>query len=390
MSGPLSFPQDGYLGVAADFADLYSQHLEPPKEFFYLDMLALTGAALSGRVRVDIALPYQPRLYVNKIARSAWDRKSTSTRLAEQFVRDAFAFNGAGAAGMPEVVLGVGSAEGLAQALLWNKRVVLSCDELRRFEAKAGIQGSALLPMVNELFESNRYQNLTKGQNTKIEDGHFVFVSNSTEETWHGLLNGSEIKDSGFLNRIFLLPGNTNKRISRPTGPATHQIQPLVADLAAKFAALPALNSNGSAPFEVLLPFTSSAETTWDSWYCAVPQLPETARLDTIGPRLMAVLAFVSGKPTIDDDVMRATLALLDFQQQVRVEYAPIIAVNQAASMEEKIRRALKKYGPLNLRKLRRHTNADRVGIQVFWQAMRQLDNFKEIQEVNGKWDLVP
>ena len=106
--------------------------------------------------------------------------------------------------------------------------------------------------------------------------------------------------------------------------------------------------------------------------------------------RLDLVLAFVSGKPTIDDDVMRATLALLDFQQQVRVEYAPIIAVNQAASMEEKIRRALKKYGPLNLRKLRRHTNADRVGIQVFWQAMRQLDNFKEIQEVNGKWDLVP
>jgi len=74
------FPRTGYLGVANDFADLYAQHYEPPKEFFYMDALALIGAAISGRVRVDIGLPCQPRLYICKIARSAWDRKSTSTR----------------------------------------------------------------------------------------------------------------------------------------------------------------------------------------------------------------------------------------------------------------------------------------------------------------------
>jgi len=386
MSCALSFPQDGYLGVAADFADLFAQHYEPPKEFLYVDALAVIGAALSGRVRVDVALPCQPRLYVNKIARSAWDRKSTSTRLAEQFIRDALN----GIAGMPELLRGVGSAEGLAKALMESKRVVLSWDKLRRFEAKAGIQGSALLPMVNELFESNRYQNRTKKQNLRIEDGHFAFVSNSTEETWHGLHNAPEFKDSGFLNRMFLLPGNTNKRISRPTGPATHQIQPLVADLAAKFAALPALSSGGSASSEVVLPFTTSAEAKWDSWYCAVPQLPETARLDTIGPRFMAVLAFVSGKSAIDDDIMRATLALLDFQQRIRVEYAPIVAENQSARMEEKIRRALVKHGPLSVRDLRRNTNADRVGIHLFSQAMQQLDALNEIRKVGDKFELKP
>jgi hypothetical protein len=388
MSCP--FPQDGYLGVAADFADLYCQHYEPPKEFFYIDALAIIGSALSGRVRAEIALPCQPRLYVNKIARSAWDRKSTSTRQAEEFVRDAFAFNGAGAAGMPEVVRGVGSAEGLAQALVWNKRVVLSCDELRRFEAKAGIQGSALLPMVNELFESNRYQNWTKVQNLRIEDGHFAFVSNSTEETWHGLNSAQEFKDSGFLNRVFLLPGNTSKRISRPTGPATHQFQPLVADLAAKFAALPVLNSNGSASSEVVLPFTTSAEATWDSWYGALSQLPETARLDTIGLRLLSLLAFTSGKSAIDDDVVRATLALLEYQRRVREVYVPIIAENPRAKMEQKIRHTLAKHGPLSDRELRRHTNADRAGIEEFRNAIGRLIKAREIDHVGGKWELQP
>jgi len=338
-------------------------------------------------VRADIALPCQPRLYVCKIGRTAWERKSTSKRLGEQFVRDAHN----GLAGMPEVLPGVGSAEGLALALTENKRVVLSFDELRRFEAKVGIQSSALLPMVNELFESNRYQNRTKEHDLKIEDGHLAFLSNSTEETWQGLQNAAEFKDIGFLNRMFLVTGYTSKRVPRPSGPTPQQLQPLVTDLAAKFAALPALNADGSASAEVVLPFTSSAQSAWDSWYCSLEPSPETARLDTIGLRLLALLAFVSGKVDIDDDVMRATLALLDYQQQVRVVYAPIVAENLSAKMEEKIRRALRKHSPLTERDLRRNTNAHRSGIVAFGRALANLERAGDIRRTGGKvWELVP
>lgn len=386
MSSSPLFPQAGYIGVLADFADLYAQHYEPPKEFFYVDALALVGAALSGRLRVEIGLPCQPRLYLNKIARSGWDRKSTSTRFAEKFVRKAL---GDGP-GTPEILRGVGSAEGLAKALAESRRIALLSDELRRFEAKAGIQSSALLPMVNELFELNHYQNRTKDQNLTVEDGHLTFISNSTEETWQSLHGASEFADIGFLNRMFLVHGSASKRIARPVSPAAQQVQLLVQNLAAKFAALPQLKPDGTVAREIVLPFTSSAGAAWDRWYCGLPLSAETARLDTIGPRLMAVLAFSAGKPEVDDDVMAATLALLEYQRGVRAACAPIVAENPAAKVEEKIRRALDTYGPLSERDLRRHTHADRDGLELFGRALSRLEEAKEIRLVGDKWKLVP
>lgn len=393
----LSFPQEGYLGVLAEFADLYAQHYEPPKEFFYIDALALVGAALSGRVQVDIALPCQPRLYVCKIARTAWDRKSTSTRFAEQFVRSAFGDT----PGMPQILRGVGSAEGLALALQDSPRVVLSFDELRRFEAKVSIQGSALLPMVNELFESNHYENQTKDYHIKVDEAQLTFISNTTEETWQRLRNAPEFTDIGFLNRNFLVNGSTDKRIPRPCRPAPQQIQTLVQDLAEKFkrlsperVALTAgarnARSDGGAPSELVLPFTPEAEEVWDEWYCSLDQTKETARLDTIGPRLMAVLAFNAGKRAVDEEVMLATLSLLEYQRQVREALVPIIADNPNARMEQKIRRALTNRGRLTERDLRRHTHADRSGMEVFTKARVQLADAKEIRFTNGRWELVP
>jgi Protein of unknown function (DUF3987) len=375
MSCTLCFPGDGYMGVAADFAELYAQHYEAPKEFFYVDMLALIGAAISGRVRADTGLPCQPRLYVCKIAPSAWSRKSTSTRCAEELLRKALS-----GTGMPETLRGVGSAEGLADALTpCTRRVALIFDELRRFEAKCSIQSSALLPMTNELFESNHYQNRTKGQDVKIENGHLTFLSNSTEQTWQDLHNAAESKDIGFLNRMFLVTGKTDKRIPRPTSPAPQQIQPILADLSDLFSALPALNADGSASSERVLPFTPQAQETWDTWYLRLEQSAETARLDTIGLRLFSLLAFTSGKQSIDEDVVRATLAILDYQQHVRTLYAPIEASNLDSRMEEKIRRVLSK-GPQSERDLQRFTNAHRDGLRVFVGARDRMQNAKEIR----------
>ena len=113
------FPETGYLGVAAKFAQAYSEQYESPKEFFYVDCLALIGAQISGRVRADFDLPCQPRLYLLKVAMSAWRRKSTSTQFADKFVRSALEILGPEQL-LPDdwakVVYGVGSAEGLAAA----------------------------------------------------------------------------------------------------------------------------------------------------------------------------------------------------------------------------------------------------------------------------------
>ena len=47
------FPQAAYLGIGAEFADLYAQRYESPKEFFYFDFLMIMGTSLSGSVRAD-------------------------------------------------------------------------------------------------------------------------------------------------------------------------------------------------------------------------------------------------------------------------------------------------------------------------------------------------
>jgi Protein of unknown function (DUF3987) len=403
----LAFPESGYLGAAAKFADLFSRHYESPKVFLYIDLLAIIGVMISGRFRADIDLPVQPRLYVLKIAQSAWKRKSTSTKLADNFIRSILGQKGNGqwryADYESPVIYGVGSAEGLGTRLVADtentgilgmpvttRHAALLYDEFRRFEAKSSIEGSALRPMVNELFESNQYENLTKNNPLRIVDGHLGFLSNTTEETYRNLLASGESIDLGFLNRFFLVVGSTDRRIARPKSPPESELAAIGAELEQYFADLPPLKEDGSASNEIVIPLTPAAETRWERWYVSLEETPETARLDSLGMRLMGLLAFTSGQKEIDEDLVDAVLSILDYQRRVRTIYRPNTGENPAARMERKIKFELSKR-PLAERDLRRHTNADRSGINVFRAAMNSLINIREIRlrKEDKKFELV-
>jgi hypothetical protein len=121
------FPESGYVGIAAEFAEVYSQRYETPKEFLYMDLLALIGVALSGRFRVGFGrIVTQPRLYLLKIAPTAWSRKSTSTSFAGDFLLSAdpgvLRF-GVEPQSLLRMISGAGSAEGLRDCV----GPVLSC-----------------------------------------------------------------------------------------------------------------------------------------------------------------------------------------------------------------------------------------------------------------------
>ena len=84
------FPKEAYIGVLADFAELYSQHYESPKEFFYIDAITVAGTAISGLVSADFPeLDPYTRLHVLKIGPSGTSKKSTSFRIARKFVTKA-------------------------------------------------------------------------------------------------------------------------------------------------------------------------------------------------------------------------------------------------------------------------------------------------------------
>jgi hypothetical protein len=96
-------------------------------------------------------------------------------------------------------------------------------------------------------------------------------------------------------------------------------------------------------------------------------------RLDTIGMRLMAILAVTSGKNEIDLEVVDVVLAFLQYQKTIRENYRPSQAQNVVAKMQEALLQALHKAGkPLSDRDLRRVTHADREGEEVF-QKTRDL-----------------
>lgn len=405
----IAFPESGYVGVAAKFADVYSEQYESPKEFFYIDCLALIGASISGRVRADFDLPCQPRLYVLKVAKSAWLRKSTSTQFADKFVRSALEIVGPDKLlpqDWPKVVYGVGSAEGLAKCLMppqrkpredepeiiqTTYRVALVFDEFRRFEAKAGIQNAALRPMVNELYERNEYDNLTLSNLIHIVDGHLAFLANSTEETYKNLLDAAEFRDIGFLNRLFLVTSESRKRVAKPKMPPESVLAPIRAELAGYIASLPPLNEDGSANREVVIPLTNAAEQMWNDWYLSLDETDETARLDNLGMRLMGLLAFSSGRSVIDEELLRSVLDILGYEEHVRSVYRPIEATNDFAKMEQKIRLALKQRGRISKRDIRRYTNADRHGLRVFKWALSNLVCSGEVR-IGGdnKCELIP
>src|ERR1700737_2004200 len=85
------FPQAAYLVIGGEVAEVYAQHYESPKEFFYFDFLMIMGTSLSGSVRADFGdLKTHPRLFGLKIGPSGTSKKSTSYDIAETFVRSAW------------------------------------------------------------------------------------------------------------------------------------------------------------------------------------------------------------------------------------------------------------------------------------------------------------
>src|SRR5438270_1775057 len=78
------FPTEGYLGICAGFAELYSRHSESPKAFYFIDCLTLLGNVFSGTLTFK---QQQPRLYVLKVQESAFGRKSTSMKAAKKVVK---------------------------------------------------------------------------------------------------------------------------------------------------------------------------------------------------------------------------------------------------------------------------------------------------------------
>ena len=202
----LEFP-DVMAGFASDFAATYASFLEVPKEFFYMGALTCLGNILADRIALNSEIPSQPRFYTLLLGESAFDRKSTAvTKLVDFFKETISDF---------KVSWGINSAEGFQKLLKDGGRLLLCFDEFKSFLGKAKIENSVLLPCVNTLFESNRYQAVTKEHNILMEGVYLSILAASTIDTYENTWS-PQFTDIGFNNRLFIVPGTAERKFSYP------------------------------------------------------------------------------------------------------------------------------------------------------------------------------
>lgn len=368
------FPEEVMDGVAGEFARLYSSYLESPPQFFYFSFLTCLGNFLAGRITLAIEIRPQPRFYTVLIGESADDRKSTAADRTISFFRETFieGFH---------TCCGVGSAEGLQVRLTEHDpcRLLLFFDEFKSFIGKCKIDGSILLPCVNTLYESNKYESQTKTSKISLEQSYLSMLACTTKQTFDSMWC-SAFTDIGFNNRLFLVPGAGRRQHAMP-----RQIpEKLKDDVKIKLAQAVAL-LGGYKEFYV----TDDARARFEVWYLGLEQSIHAKRIDSMALRLMPLLAVNERKDIIGTEIVEKAIAIADWQLEVRKELDPIDADNVVAKMEEKIRRQLRKHS-MTIRDLKRGTHANRAGTWVYDTAIRNLQRSREIawNKKTNTWEL--
>ncbi|HBT19869.1 MAG TPA: hypothetical protein DEA47_00605 [Peptococcaceae bacterium] len=372
-------PQDCLIGIAGDFARLFASYYEAPVEFWFFSFLTVLGHLIAGRVTLASDLEPEPRLYTILLGRSGIEKKSTAIRRTIRF------FEEAGIA--PQVLYGVGSAEGLAEALKEHNNLLLVADEFRALASKTRIEGSVLAPMLASLFETGAYDNRTKSKSVKIRDAALSLLAASTTDSYAILWDSHNIA-IGLPNRLLIVPAEA--RTSRPF------VEEIPAEAQAKLkerlidvikavdestGVVKVGNHNAKLPFAVRLRFSNDAKAIWEGWYHRRPADVHATRLDTIGLRLAILLAVSQGNlEEIDAKTISAVIKILQWQYTARLLHDPVDAVNSVAELEEKIRRICKTHGCVKWRDLCKRVHAERYGMWMFETAVKNLARAGEIR----------
>ena len=356
----LQFP-DIMAGVAGDFAKVYSGSLEVPPHFLYMSFLTCLGSILSNRVTLNSELAPQPRLFTLLLGESADDRKSTALNKTTTFFRDALTEF--------QVCWGIGSAEGLQKRLEGNPQLLLCLDEFKQFVSKCKIDGSILLPCVNTLFESNRYESRTKHYDIMLEEVYLSILAASTVQTYERTWDPS-FTDIGFNNRLFLVPGSGQRRHSFPAK-INHANKRWLQNQTGQIMLFV---GNG-----LELDIADNARELYHAWYMNLERSIHAKRLDTYALRFMTLLAVNELQPEINENIIRKVLRLMNWQLDVRRLHDPIDAEGKVAIMEEKIRRQLT-IGAKNDRELKKRVHVERTGLWFYEMAIKNLENAREIR----------
>jgi len=242
-------PEDGYLGIAADFAALYATHTEAPRAFLYFAFLTYLGSLVAHRVTLHAEVQPSPRLYTVCLGPSADGRKSSALEHTDRFFRETIAHFG------ESIHYGLGSAEGLARHFEREpgqppRPLLVHLDELRVLVDKARPEGSIILPMLATLFERTVFDNTTRTHTIHVRDAYLSLIAACTAETYTAIWT-SAFLDIGFTNRLWLVVGAPEQRVALPASVPAHLRRAVAADLGALLARIDRAAGSGQLALRV-------------------------------------------------------------------------------------------------------------------------------------------
>lgn len=383
------FPYGIMDGLAGEFTNIYCSRLESPREFMYISFLTCLGNILAKSLTITTEIKPQPRLYVLLLGQSADDRKSTAIEKTVDFFQYALT-NRADLLDQTQpdyemrrfsMCWGVGSAEGLAKKLKKCNSLLLYYDEFKSFISKAKIQNSTLLQCVNSLFESNRYENQTSKSEILIENGYLSMLAASTLQTYEAAWDKSFV-DIGFNNRLFIVPGTSQRKHPLPSKVPESDKDYLSEELYKIITFVKEYREIG---------ISERALKLYSDWYMNRPKSIHARRLDTYALRFMGLIAVNKRAKSINENIANSAIELMDWQLEMRQFHDPIDADNTSAKMEERIRRVLFHKGAQEDRMLKQLTNAYRSGLWFYNIAKKNLVDSDEIalNRKSDRWELL-
>lgn len=303
----LQFP-DIYSGATGMFSEIYETRLEVPRHFLFMAYFTCLGSILSEKITIASLLKPQPRLYLLILGESSDARKSTAIVVKTAFFREALTNFGTS--------WGCGSAEGLQKELNDKPVLLLIFDEFALFVAKCGIKNSTLLPCVTSLFEQNHFQNRTKYESIELENVYLSLLAASTRDIFERVWN-STFTAIGFNNRIFIVPGDSERKFSIPGKLSANETAKLKNGLG---------NVLGFVAQGKEFGITEEAHGLYDKWYMNIEKSVHARRIDTYSARFLSLMATNDMKKSIDVETVEKVIELCNWQLRVRKLYDPIEA----------------------------------------------------------------
>ncbi len=371
-------PEEVWQGLYGDYRDLVAGTTEAPDNYHYVCFAQTLGATLARRTHVYHARRLFPNFYICLVGRTAITRKDTARYRAQRLLNDLHSEEN------PEdpqfqILPGIGSAEGLLDALGGERKVVvLSESELLSLLAKQEALAN-LIPKLTSLFDCPDLETLKTRQRTVVCKEPFLSISSGTTLAW--LQRALTEKDiyGGFANRFIFVYGNP-----KPPMPFPPKV-----DADAYTALLAKINDirlwaerlqRSEASGELVVPDTTKA--MFADYYaeyhkrCAAETLPATLipRVQTFVWKFGLLYAAMAGSEQILPEHLEPAILAGDYFEQSVLQIFRTFGASRGKEVEDKLLAFLQSKGrgtPIPQREVYRALNLSAAELE---QAAKPLE----------------